>query len=282
MTSAMAQDAMTQSASQTRSLDDRDWQLPEHSIEELAPKAKEFCIAIPVLNEGERLSRQLARMQRFCDECDILVADGNSTDGCTAADRMRPFGVRTVLRKLGPPGGLSTNMRMAYAYALRQGYLGIIQIDGNDKDGVEAIPEYVRRLRRGVDCVLGSRYLPGGLAVNTPWSRDIAIRLVHAPLISFAAGKRMTDTTNSFRGFSRRYLLDPRVRPFRHAFANYNLPYYLAVRAAQLGYHVEDVPVVRAYPKGGPAPTKIRGLKGYFGIMIELLNTLIGTYNPRR
>ncbi len=92
----------------------------------------------------------------------------------------------------------------------------------------------------------------------------------------------MTDTTNSFRGFSRRYLLDPRVRPFRHVFASYNLPYYLAVRAARLGYHVEDVPVVRAYPKDEAAPTKIRGLKGYFGIMMELLNTVIGTYNPRR
>ncbi len=142
---------MIQDATQMRSLDDREWQLPEHTIEELAPKAKDFCIVIPVLNEGERLSRQLSRMRRFCDECDIVVADGNSTDGCTAAERMRPLGVRTVLRKLGPPGGLSTGMRVGYAYALRQGYLGIIQIDGNDKDGVEAIPEYVRLLRRGAE-----------------------------------------------------------------------------------------------------------------------------------
>jgi dolichol-phosphate mannosyltransferase len=263
-----------------RPLDDRDWQLPAHTIEELGPKANSLCIVIPVLNEAERLSRQLARMRPFCSECDIVIADGNSTDGCAAAERMRSFGVRTVLRKL-EPGGMSTGMRMAYAYALRQGYVGIIQVDGNNKDGVEAIPEYVALLRRGADCVLGSRYLPGGSAINTPLIRDLAIRLVHAPLISLAARRRMTDTTNGFRGFSRRFLLDPGVRPFRHVFANYNLPYYLAVRSVQLGYRVEDVAVVRAYPKDEPAPTKIRGPKGYFGVIAELLNTVIGTYNPR-
>jgi glycosyltransferase involved in cell wall biosynthesis len=261
-------------------LDDHDWQLPEHKIEELSPKAKDFCIVIPVRNEGERLARQLARMKQFCRECDVVIADGNSTDGCTVTERMRRLEVRTILRLL-ETGGMSTSMRMAYAYALRQGYLGIIQIDGNDKDGIEAVPEYVRLLRGGTDCVLGSRYLSGGSAVNTPWIRDVAIRLMHAPLISRAAGRRMTDTTNSFRGFSRRYLLDPRVQPFRHIFVSYNLPYYLAVRAARLGYQVEEVPVVRVYPIGEPAPTKIRGMKAYFGIMAELLNTLIGTYNPR-
>jgi dolichol-phosphate mannosyltransferase len=261
-------------------LDDHDWQLPEHKIEELAPKANDFCIVIPVLNEGERLARQLARMRGFCGECDIVIADGNSTDGCAAAERMRALEVRAILRLIGARG-MSTGMRMAYAYALRQGYLGIIHMDGNDKDGVEAIPKYVRLLRSGADCVLGSRYLPGGLAVNTPWLRDGAIRLVHAPLISLAAGRRMTDTTNSFRGFSRRYLLDPRVQPFRHIFVSYNLPYYLAVRAARLGYQVKEVPVARVYPTGEPTPTKIRGMKAYFGIMTELLNTLIGAYNPR-
>src|SRR5438105_4639927 len=172
--------AMTEDATGDQSLDDRDWQLPEHTIEELAPKANSFCIVIPVRNEADRLSRQLARMTQFCPDCDIVIADGNSTDGCAAADRMRPFGVRTILRKLGP-GGMSAGMRMAYAYALRQGYVGIIQIDGNDKDGVEATPEYVRLLRQGADCVLGSRYLPGGSAINTPRIRDLAIRLVHAP-----------------------------------------------------------------------------------------------------
>jgi phosphatidylglycerol:prolipoprotein diacylglycerol transferase len=37
----------------------------------------------------------------------------------------------------------------------------------------------------------------------------------------------MTDTTNSFRAFSRDFLLDERVKPFRAVFDSYNLPYYL-------------------------------------------------------
>ena len=267
---------------QQGSPNDSGWQVPEHTVEEISLKAAAFAIVIPVLNEGDRLSLQLARMKTFVADCDVIVADGNSTDEGTTADRMRPFGVRTILRKLGGPRGLSTGMRMGYAYALREGYFGIIQLDGNGKDGVEAIPEYVRLLREGADCVLGSRYLPGGASVNTPWMRDIAIRFVHAPLISLAAGRRMTDTTNSFRAFSRRFLLDPRVQPFRDVFIGYNLPYYLAVRAARLGYHVEDVAVVRAYPTNERVPTKIRGLTSHLGIMIEVLSTLGGLYDPDR
>jgi dolichol-phosphate mannosyltransferase len=274
-------ETISQNATQNLPSNGLDWQLPEHVIEELAPKRHDYCIVIPVLNEGERISRQLGRMMQFCGDCDIVIADGNSTDGCTTLEQMELFGVRAILRKLGP-GKMSAQMRMGYAYALRQGYLGIIQIDGNNKDGVEAIPEYVQLLREGADCVLGSRYLHGGAAINTPFIRDIAVRFIHSPLISLAAGRRMTDTTNSFRAFSRRFLFDRRVKPFRDVFMRYNLPYYLAVRAAQLRYRVDDVPVVRAYPNDASVPTKIHGLKEYFGIIAEVLHTVIGTYTPRQ
>ena len=54
---------------------------------------------------------------------------------------------------------------------------------------------------------------------NTPWERYWAVRLIHAPLISLAAGFHYTDTTNGFRAYSRRLLLDSRVAPFRHVIA---------------------------------------------------------------
>jgi dolichol-phosphate mannosyltransferase len=262
----------------TNSLEDSDWELPDHTIVEMAPRAHDICVVIPVLDEGERILRQLARMRASCSGVDIIVADGNSTDGYSVPEKLGPLNVRVIVRKLGP-GGLSSQMRAAYAYALRQGYRGIVQIDGNDKDGVEAIPNFVRHLEAGGDCVLGSRYMPGGTGIRTPLVRDLGIRLVHAPLISLAAGRRMTDTTNGFRAFSRRYLLDPRVKPFRHVFKNYNLPYYLAVRAARLRYRVIQIPVVRYYPERGPTPTKIMGLKGYLGILGELFRTVMGSYD---
>lgn len=102
------------------------------------------------------------------------------------------------------PGGQSAQLRLAFAYAMRQGYEGVVQVDGNNKDGVEAIPGFLDALDTGADYVQGNRFGPGGEQVNTPLVRLLAIRAIHAPLVSLAAGRRLSDTTNGFRAYSRR------------------------------------------------------------------------------
>jgi dolichol-phosphate mannosyltransferase len=170
---------------------------------------------------------------------------------------------------------------MGFAYALQRGYLGVVTIDGNGKDGYEAIPDFLAALAEGYDFVQGSRYLPGGVAVHTPLDRELGVRLLHAPALSLAAGFRYTDTTNGFRGFSARLLGDPRVRPFRDVFDAYNLHYYLSVRAPRLGFRVKELPVRRAYPSRGKTPTKISGLAGRLRILEQLLKACVGAYDPR-
>jgi len=115
--------------------------------------------------------------------------------------------------------------------------------------------------------VQGSRYLPGGIAENTPRDREFGVRFLHAPLISLGAGVRYTDTTNGFRAFSRRLLLDPRCVHLGRFFDTYNLHYYLAVRAPRLAFRVCEIPVARRYPKTGPAPSKIAGWSAKFHIL---------------
>ena len=169
---------------------------------------------------------------------------------------------------------------MAYAWCLDEGYAGIVTMDGNDKDGVEAIAAIVAALRDGADYVQGSRYLAGGEAINTPLERTLANRYVHAPLLSLGAGRRFTDTTNGFRGYSARYLEDPRVQPFRNVFQTYELLFYLTVRASQLGMDVRDVPVTRAYPDDGKVPTKIGGWSSKLDMLGQTLAAARGKFAP--
>jgi dolichol-phosphate mannosyltransferase len=154
-------------------------------------------------------------------------------------------------------------------------------LDGNGKDGVEAIDAFVEKLEAGFDYVQGSRYIAGGRAINTPPDRKIAGRLIHAPLLSLFGRHWYTDTTNGFRAYSARYLLDPRVAPFRSVFGRYELLFYLTVRAGQLGYKVVEVPVTRAYPGGERPPTKISGFRARLGILRELVAAATGRFNPR-
>jgi glycosyltransferase involved in cell wall biosynthesis len=254
--------------------------VPAFRAEVFRPRGTRCCVVVPVLDEGERLRRQLGRIAPFASLADVIIADGGSRDGSVARDRTEPLGVRAVLVKTGP-GRLSAQMRMAMAWALDEGYEGIVFIDGNDKDDPAALPLFLAALEEGFDHVQGSRFLPGGRAENTPVERLLGIKLLHAPLVSLSAGFRYTDTTNGFRAYSRRLLVDARVAPFRDVFSRYELHYYLAIRAARLGFRVCEVPVTRAYPRRVKAPTKIGPIRGNLLILRTLLAACLHRFDPK-
>lgn len=256
------------------------WDVPVYRFEAFFPRRSPYCIAVFVLNEGERIRSQLRKMAPYADAVDILVVDGGSTDGALDPDWLQTVGVRAKLVKMGP-GKLSAQMRIAFAYALTEGYEGVLTIDGNDKDDPAAIPLFLAHLDQGDDHLQGSRFVPGGRAIHTPRLRLLGIRWLHAPLISWAARWPYTDTTNGFRAYSRRLLLDPAIQPFRAVFATYELHYYLAIQAPRLGYRVRELPVTRRYPAHGPIPTKISPLKGNWLVLRTLAMACLHGYRPR-
>lgn len=255
------------------------WAVPEHDAVVFAERRGRRAVCLFVIDEGERLHGQLERMRRVDHPLDVIVADGGSRDGSTDPARLAAAGVRALLVKRGP-GRLSAQMRMGLAWCLGAGYDGVVVMDGNGKDDPAALPRFDAALASGIDHVQGSRYLPGGRGINTPLARHLAVTLLHAPAVSLAAGRRYTDTTNGFRGYSRRLLLDPRVAPFRDVFTGYELHYYLAIRAARLGFRVEEIPVTRAYPARGAVPTKIRGLRGNLAVLGTLASACLGHFDP--
>jgi glycosyltransferase involved in cell wall biosynthesis len=255
-------------------------QVPSFTTCEFAPRSSEYCVCVFVINENGKLHKQLTAMRQPCDGiADIVVADGGSTDGSTNPVKLQSLGVNALLTKTGP-GKLGAQMRMAFSWALARGYKGVITIDGNGKDGPDAIPRFVEKLDSGFDHVQGSRFIPGGVSQNLPLSRWLGVKLLHAPLISLAARFRYTDTTNGFRAYSRTFLGDSRVALFRDLFAGYELHYYLAIRAARLGFRVCEIPVARRYPAHGPTPTKISPVRGNLRVLSCLFAACLGRYDP--
>lgn len=256
-------------------------EVPSYQQRIFFPRRKRYCLCIPMINEGEKIRAELRRAAAadVAGDVDIVLCDGGSTDGSLTEELFEQGHVRALLTKLGP-GRLSAQLRMGYFWALQEGYEGIVTIDGNNKDNIEGVAAFCRALEEGYDMVQGSRYLPGGRAVNTPLLRHVAVKLLHIPLVSMVAGFRYTDTTNGYRAYSRRYLTDERVQPFRDIFTNYELLAYLSVRAPQLGFKTKELPVERVYPKQGKVPTKISFLRGNIELLKTLLHLLQHRYDP--
>jgi len=257
------------------------WQVPEFKTPLWLGRQHPYCVVIPVINEGERIGRLLRRMAALQIDAiaDIIIVDGGSTDGSLELGHLQTLGVRGLLVKIGP-GKLGAQLCCAYAFALDQGYDGIVTIDGNDKDDPEAIPRFIQALKDGVDFVQASRFIPGGVAENTPKSRDIAIRWIHAPMLSLSSGFHWTDTTQGFRAYSRKMLLDNKLAPFRDIFLGYELLVYLSYRVPRLGYRCVELPTIRRYPATGEIPTKISGIKGNLALLQVLFRACWGFYNP--
>ncbi len=257
------------------------WRVPSFNAPLWLGRERPWCVVIPVINEGKRIQSLLSRLAALEIRAfaDILIVDGGSQDGSLELGSLQQLGVRALLVKTGP-GKLSAQLRCAYAFALDQGYQGIVTIDGNDKDDPEAIPRFIDALKSGVDFVQASRFVAGGVAENTPASRDFAIRFIHAPMLSTFSGFRWTDTTQGFRAYSRRMLLDPDIAPFRDVFSTYELLAYLSYRAPRLGYRCVELPTVRRYPKG-EVPTKISAFRGNLSVLAVLFRACFGVYNVR-
>lgn len=256
--------------------------VPDYDRQEFFKKSSDYCILIPVINEGQRILSQLSKAKAAGIDklADIIICDGGSTDGSMEGERLTELGVCSVLIKQGA-GKQGAQLRTGLYEALSQGYKGIITIDGNNKDSVESVPLFIKKLQEGYDLIQGSRFIKGGVAENTPLSRWFAVRFIHAPIISLTAGKWYTDTTNAYRAYSRVYLTHSDMQPFREIFTGYELLAYLSVRANRLGLKSCEVPVARRYPKNEKTPTKIKGIKGNTNLLSILFKNLFGAYNPR-
>ncbi|WP_053359982.1 glycosyltransferase family 2 protein [Clostridium butyricum] len=261
----------------------REYILPKYEIYKIDKKKNKYAICIPVINEGDKFINQLKNMKKLNiqDVVDIIICDGGSTDGSVDLKVLKEYNVNTlIIRK--SPGHLSDQLMLGYYYAMEQGYEGTVTIDGNGKDGLEGIFEFVKALDEGYDLIQGSRYIKGGQAINTPKSREIAIKLIHVPIINFLSKFKYTDTTNGFRAHSIQIFKDDRINPFRYGdFPTYSLIHYLTVIVPRLGYKVKEVPVLRQYPSKGKVPTKISFFKGNFDLLRILFNLSINKYNPK-
>lgn len=212
-------------------------------------------VIIPIYRDSDNLLKVLTKFSdRVVDEIYIVadcVEKGGIDEIAEAATKIKiPINlVRNQKRK-----GIGYAIRSGIEYALKKGYDVAVVMAGNNKDDPQEISKLLWPiLGDGCDYVQGSRFLPGGKRIKTPFLRGIFSRL-YPFFWTLCTGVRCTDVTNGFRAYKLKIFLDKRINIGQQWLESYELEYYIHYKVLTLGYKIAEIPVTKAYShrhKGG-------------------------------
>jgi dolichol-phosphate mannosyltransferase len=165
-------------------------------------------VVVPTYNEAQNISRLVPELMALPDQVNVLVVDDASPDGTGAlADSCaRDFPERvSAIHRLGKLG-LGTAYRAGFRVARERGADCVVTMDADFSHHPRHISAMLAWPAEA-DLVIGSRYVPGGAALDSPGSRRLLSR--SANLFSRTAlGLRAHDFTAGFRVYRGKLLSD--------------------------------------------------------------------------
>ena len=129
-------------------------------------------IVVPTHNEAANISEILDLLEEHVPDAHILVIDDASTDATRSIVADRAISVphlRLVERET--KRGLGDAYVHGFAIGLDEGFEALVQIDADLSHDPAVLPTMLDVAARGIDVVIGSRYVPGGSVVGWPRRR---------------------------------------------------------------------------------------------------------------
>ena len=204
------------------------------------PGIGRVLVIIPTYNEAENLRLITERVRRSVPSVDILVADDNSPDGTGAiADELAASDNHIFVLHRPGKQGLGAAYVAGFGWAKDKGYDVVLEMDADGSHAPEELPKLLDTLR-GVDVVLGTRYVPGGSVHNWPLHR-LALSRGGNLYIRMALGMPFKDATGGYRAY-RMAVLDA-IDVATVASQGYSFQVELAWRAYRHGFRVAEVPI---------------------------------------
>jgi len=174
---------------------------------------QKILVALPTLNEAENILKLVPILLAQSEHLDILVIDDNSQDQTRSIIKnfIKTYPNRINLIERPCRMGLGTAYVLAYGYFLNQNknfnknYSYFFQMDSDFSHDPEIIFNFIEKINQGFDCVLGSRYIPGGEIKNwTRWRKILsAAGNIYAKLWLWLPYK---DLTSGYKCFNQKAL----------------------------------------------------------------------------
>lgn len=205
-------------------------------------------VVVPTYQEAGNVERFLRTVRASVPDVDVLVVDDNSPDGTGAiAEKVAAdLGQITVIHRASKEG-LGAAYRHGFRQALDDGYDVIVQMDCDFSHDPAMISTLIGAVVDGADCVIGSRYVPGGSTPDWPLRRRVLSRYGNR-YTSAVLGLDISDATSGFRAYRAETLRAIDVASTTST--GYAFMGELAHRMARQDMKIEEIPITfvdRAY-----------------------------------
>jgi dolichol-phosphate mannosyltransferase len=213
-------------------------------------------VVVPTYQEAANVERFLRAVRSAAPQVDLLVADDNSPDGTgdIAERAAAEMGRVEVLHRPGKEG-LGNAYRQGFRWGLDHGYDVIVQMDCDLSHDPAMIPELLAAVADGVDCAIGSRYVPGGSTPGWPWYRRWLSRYGNR----YTAGilrLGIKDATGGFRAYRATTL--ERIDIDSTKANGYAFQSEVAFRMVQAGLRLEEIPITFVDREFGTSKMSVR------------------------
>jgi len=211
-------------------------------------------IIVPTVNERENLPRVAQRLLSLPVGVDLLVVDGNSSDGTgKIADELAAKHPQIHVIHEKKKNGLGRAYISGFKWALERNYEFIFEMDCDFSHDPDEIPNFLKAAENA-DLVLGSRYSGGVRVVNWPLKRLLLSRCAGI-YVWLVTGMPFTDPTGGYKCFRRHALqaLDlDKIECF-----GYGFQIELTNKLWRDGFKVSEVPIT--FPDRTHGESKMTG-----------------------
>ncbi|MFO1486869.1 MAG: polyprenol monophosphomannose synthase [Verrucomicrobiota bacterium] len=211
-------------------------------------------IIVPTVNERENLPLLAQRLLALPVKVDLLVVDGNSSDGTAqVADELAAKHPEIHVLHQAKKNGLGRAYIAGFQWALERGYEFIFEMDCDFSHDPEEVPTFLKAAENA-DLVLGSRYCGGVRVVNWPLKRLLLSRFAGI-YVWLVTGMPFSDPTGGFKCFRRRALQALQLEKIECV--GYGFQIELTNKLWRQGYKVVETPITFVDRKFGQS--KMRG-----------------------
>jgi len=200
-------------------------------------------IILPTVNERENLPRVAQKLLSLPAGVDVLVVDGNSSDGTgKIADELAVKHPEIHVLHEQKKNGLGRAYIAGFKWALEHGYEFIFEMDCDFSHNPDDIPMFLEAAKnQDADLVLGSRYSGGVRVVNWPLKRLMLSRSAGI-YVRIVTGMLFTDPTGGYKCFRRRALQAINLDEVQSN--GYSFQIELTHKLWRRGYKIVEVPII--------------------------------------